>query len=83
MKFCKCCGETLPYSEFYKSKGNKDGFRTACKECFKEAEAERRAAMSDSEKEDWQETIRDWKDENSELVKGYRKKWKKKNRGSP
>ena len=32
-KVCKNCGEELPLSEFYKSKGNKDGYEGCCKAC--------------------------------------------------
>lgn len=33
-KICSCCGETKPYSEFFKrSKGSKDGYNAQCKFC--------------------------------------------------
>jgi hypothetical protein len=34
-KFCKCCGEVKPLTEFYASKWSKDGKQYRCKSCDK------------------------------------------------
>lgn len=33
-KTCKMCGKIKPYSEFYRSTHNADGYHSYCKECF-------------------------------------------------
>ena len=38
MKVCTKCGEEKDYSEFHKHKTSKDGYRTICKECRKQAD---------------------------------------------
>ena len=38
MKTCNKCGEAKEFSEFYKSKISKDGYRSECKTCNKERE---------------------------------------------
>ena len=32
-KWCSCCKQELPFSEFWKDKSKKDGYRTQCKSC--------------------------------------------------
>ena len=34
-KTCRCCGRTLPASEFYANKKSKDHLGSYCKECHK------------------------------------------------
>ena len=40
-KTCKCCGRTLPASEFYANKKSKDHLQTYCKECHNKKKLER------------------------------------------
>ena len=40
-KTCKCCGRTLPASEFYANKNSKDHLASDCKECAKKKSQER------------------------------------------
>lgn len=43
LKFCRTCGQTKPFSEFYKHKAatSKDGLHSKCKVCYKQAEIDR------------------------------------------
>lgn len=45
-KKCKKCGRELPVTEFYKKSDTRDGLQTWCKECFKEADKQRRKRES-------------------------------------
>lgn len=40
-KTCHKCGRTLSVDNFYSSKNSKDGFRTYCKECYKQTQLNR------------------------------------------
>lgn len=40
-KTCLKCGRTLSVDNFYTSKNTKDGFRTYCKECYKQTQLNR------------------------------------------
>ena len=66
-KICRKCGSELPLSEFYKAKGNKDGHKNICKECFKQQITEWNTAHPECTK---QYKIK-WKTTHTEYVKNY------------
>lgn len=78
MHRCRSCGQDKPFSDFYKSKVNKSGYRNYCKTCACKKEQERRDSMSDSQKEDLYDSILDWKESNKESVKIHAKRWRDK-----
>ncbi len=55
MKTCTKCGETKPFTEFYKHKISKDGYRSQCKSCRKQYRQENREAINERERRHYQE----------------------------
>jgi hypothetical protein len=64
MKICTKCKEEKEYSEFYKNKKAKDGYRIYCKSCEKK--------YVEDNKEVILKRLKLWREENIELQKEYR-----------
>ena len=68
MKNCSKCGIEKEYSEFYRDKNKKDGFRSQCKSCIKKYNQENK------------EDIKKYREENKEKRKEYNKKYNQENK---
>ena len=76
MKTCTKCGETKPFTEFYKRKGSKDGYRSDCKSC-------RRAHVRQYYQENKEKVIeynRWYKEEHKEERKEYNRRYNQENK---
>ena len=54
-KECGYCHEVKPASEFYKTKGNKDGILTICKDCMKVYKKKNKKHIAEYQKGYYQE----------------------------
>jgi len=68
LKNCSKCGIEKEYSEFYRDKNKKDGFRSQCKSCIKKYNQENK------------EDIKKYREENKEKRKEYNKKYNQENK---
>jgi hypothetical protein len=66
-KICSKCGRELPLSEFYKDKQNYDGFKSYCKDCFKQYYVDNREHVLERQKQ--------YNAEHAEAIKHYKKQW--------
>jgi hypothetical protein len=73
MKRCKKCGETKPFSEFYRATGMKDGHRSECKLCHG-AQQKRWYAEN---RESAIAGVKRWQQENKEHLHAYRREYRK------
>ena len=64
MKTCGQCGETKPFTEFYREKKMPDGFRKKCKKCRDSALYRRRRKNPDG----YNEYMRRWRMKNSDRL---------------
>ena len=65
MKKCRKCGEEKPFSDFYKMKGMKDGYRNECKACHLVAAAQRHATNPQPARD----RARQWAIDNADRVR--------------
>lgn len=90
MKTCSKCKEDKPYSEYYKNKNCKDGYRGVCKSCCYEVQKEYRKNNQDKvraydteyrlkNKERLSEYYKTWYDQNIEHLSEYWKDYRSKN----
>lgn len=75
MKVCTGCGKPKPFTEYYKHRQCKDGYRPSCKECIaaygkKYREENREACL---------QRTKDWTERNKERHTAYQKKWYREN----
>lgn len=97
MKQCKGCGLLLPFCDYHKDKGTKDGYRGKCKGCVRIYKQVRQLLMTDEKREferDYQKKYRienkeelkrkekDWRNRNKEKVKSKKIEWAQNNRDS-
>jgi 5-methylcytosine-specific restriction endonuclease McrA len=88
LKYCTRCFELKNISEFYISKGSRDGRKAYCKECgltdSKKYLAENFQKVSDYQRKQYEkmrvkrlEQVKAWSEENSEKTRVYKKKYSK------
>src|SRR4051794_14572418 len=75
MKRCKKCGEWKAESEYYRSKGMADGFRSDCKECNLAAKRARYAA--DPQREIAR--VKEWQQKHKEIVNARNRAYREAN----
>ena len=87
MKTCRKCGETKPFTEFYKKSSAKDGYQSQCKVCAKKYLQENKEATTQRERryrEENKETIAErnqrWYQENKEAVLERTRRYYQKNK---
>ena len=73
MKTCSKCGEVKAFNKFYKHKKNKDGFRSACKEC--EGQYQKKYFSDPKNKEKQAKRHKNWREENQYNQKQYKHEW--------
>jgi 5-methylcytosine-specific restriction endonuclease McrA len=74
-KKCRICGEIKAFSEFYKRKETRDGYRAECKQC----KAVRAKEYRDEHVEEIKEKKARYRKENRELIKKSDKLYRQKN----
>ena len=74
-KICKKCGRELPLSEFYKSKGCKDGHRNECKECFIQQRKQQSKQYYQEHKEEIAEHSKQYYQDNKEAFAEHNKQY--------
>ena len=86
-KICTKCGEFKSYSEFYKDKHKKYGYKSQCKQCVnenhkqyyeshKEERKEYLKQYRDSHKEEIKEKSKQYRDSHKEEIKEYQKQYR-------
>jgi hypothetical protein len=93
-KTCNSCGKIFPATTdyFHKSKSNKFGVTTTCKQCYSKIKKEkyghknheyylnRKAKLTQEQRERAKENVRKWRIENRERYLNHAKEWRAKNR---
>lgn len=73
LKKCSKCGKELPLDKFYKYKQSKDGYRSICKDCWKQDNHNYYV----NHREDIIENAQKYVDKNREKVREYQNKYSK------
>jgi 5-methylcytosine-specific restriction endonuclease McrA len=74
-KTCPKCGQTKTFSDFYRCKSKKDGFRSHCKLCVSQAAKQKRIDNPEEERA----KAKAFREANPEKVAGYMRTYKNKN----
>jgi hypothetical protein len=87
MKKCNKCKEVKPYSEFYKYKTGKDGFRSSCKYCQKQWRKENKEKINQYRKQYYKENkdkikqqTKQYHQENKEKINQRKKQYREENK---
>lgn len=86
MKYCPKCKTNKDYSEFYKNKKTKDGFRCYCKVCEKQGNKKREPEYKETrrryrETDTYKKIKRNYYKNNKEKVLTSNKSWRRTKRG--
>jgi DNA repair exonuclease SbcCD ATPase subunit len=87
MKVCSKCNIEKEFTEFYKDRSRRDGYRSQCKKCAKQYRIENREQLKEWEKQyriENKEKIKEWQKqyriENEEKIKEWQKQYRIENK---